>query len=910
MFFLYIVILFVTTPIVKGEGDTVCDCQEVGLLKEIVQQVLIEQRMESARLSRVEAKLRACEATKPIPNARLAKLEENMRDINVKFNETVTGTKGKHTPKGFRMDIGAVMKKTLMSEKHETRKIVTDMNEKIKEHTDMIETFQVAINNTIDKRFQYINAKQIKRTNKIKDFMDDIQNDTANSIRTVFNNILTFKKELIMEVNERLDSIKEVNESVQWISSDIMAVNQSVVETRDMLDILGEIVKENKVRLVNGSSQYEGRLEVWYDGSWGTVCDDGFDVMSATVVCRMLHYEQTNPLVFRSAYFGSGSSKIHLDDVKCTGTETILSQCQHKGWGKHNCGHNDDVGVSCSPVRLVNGSNQYEGRLEVWYDGSWGTVCDDGFDDMSASVVCRMLHYPQTNPLVFGTAYFGAGELPIYLDDVNCAGNETSLSRCPHLDWGKHNCDHNDDVSISCTPVRLVNGSNQYEGRLEVWHDGSWGTVCDDKFDDMSASVVCRLLHYQRTNPLVFGSAHFGAGTLPIHLDDVKCTGNETILSQCQHSGWGKHNCGHKDDVGVSCTPVRLMNGSTQYEGRLEVWHDRSWGTVCDDEFDALSASVVCRMLHYQHTNPLIFGSAYYGAGTLPIHLDDLKCTGTEVLLSQCQHSGWGKHNCGHNDDVSMSCTPVRLINGSSQYEGKLEVWHNGSWETVCINEFDALSATVVCRMLNYPQANPVINGSTYFGAGKLPITLDDDICTGTELSLSQCSHNDWGTHNCSHKDDVGVSCSPEVRLVNGLNQYEGRLEVWHNRSWGTVCDDEFDALSATVVCKMLNYQSTNPLVFGSAYFGGGTLPILLDDVQCTGTETSLSQCLKGIWGTNNCGHHEDVGISCTPARLVNGLGQYEGRLEVWHNGSWGTVCDDGFDALSATVVCKMLHYS
>ncbi|XP_060558822.1 neurotrypsin-like, partial [Ruditapes philippinarum] len=163
------------------------------------------------------------------------------------------------------------------------------------------------------------------------------------------------------------------------------------------------------------------------------------------------------------------------------------------------------------------------------------------------------------------------------------------------------------------------------------------------------------------TIPQVFGLAHFGAGTLPIHLDDVKCKGTETSLSLCPHPVWGKHNCGHHEDVGIFCTPVRLVNGSNQYEGRLEVWHDRSWGTVCDDEFDVLSTTVVCRMLNYQHTNPLLFGSLYYGSGTLPIHLNDVSCTGSEIRLSQCPHNVLGAHNCSHKEVVGMSCTPGNL---------------------------------------------------------------------------------------------------------------------------------------------------------------------------------------------------------------------------------------------------------
>jgi uncharacterized protein YoxC len=162
----------------------------------------------------------------------------------VKLNETITGANYKQT--GFCRDIGAIVKKTLVSEKNERKKLVSNMNEKVNEHKDIIEAFKITINNTIDERFQYITAKQIKRTDEIGEFMDDIENDTANFIRTAFNNITTFKNELMMEVNERLDSINEVNKSVQWISSDLFAVNQSVGETRDMVYILGEVVKENK----------------------------------------------------------------------------------------------------------------------------------------------------------------------------------------------------------------------------------------------------------------------------------------------------------------------------------------------------------------------------------------------------------------------------------------------------------------------------------------------------------------------------------------------------------------------------------------------------------------------------------------------------------------------------------------
>ncbi|XP_060563145.1 deleted in malignant brain tumors 1 protein-like [Ruditapes philippinarum] len=410
------------------------------------------------------------------------------------------------------------------------------------------------------------------------------------------------------------------------------------------------------VRLVNGSNQFEGRLEVWHNKRWGTVCHNLFNERSATVVCRILNYPQSNPVVIPSAYFGAGSLPIHLDNVKCTGTETSLIQCRHSHWGEHNCVHGDDVGISCSPVRLMNGSNPYEGRLEVWHDGSWGTVCDGGFTVLSATVVCKMLHYPHTDPLVIMSTHFGAGKLPIKLNDVKCTGTETSLQQCPHRSCGSNNCSHSENVGISCTQVRLVNGSSQYDGRLEVWHDGSWGTVCDDGFTALSARVVCDMLNYQDFTPVAFGSAYYGAGTLSIHLDDVKCTGSELSLFDCPHRSWGSNNCGHGEDVGITCARVRLVNGSSQYEGRLEVWHDNTWGTVCDDSFGTQDATVACKMLNYPYAFPSVFVAAHFGRGILPTLLDDVQCTGSETSLFQCRHNGWGIENCSHDDDVGILC--------------------------------------------------------------------------------------------------------------------------------------------------------------------------------------------------------------------------------------------------------------
>ena len=103
---------------------------------------------------------------------------------------------------------------------------------------------------------------------------------------------------------------------------------------------------EGTIRLVGDSSDSAGRVEVYHNGVWGTVCDDGWDILDAGVVCRQLGYGGV--IAARTqATFGQGSGPIYYDNVACSGSEARLIDCSSNGLGVHNCGHSEDAGVVC-----------------------------------------------------------------------------------------------------------------------------------------------------------------------------------------------------------------------------------------------------------------------------------------------------------------------------------------------------------------------------------------------------------------------------------------------------------------------------------------------------------------------------------------------------------------------------------
>ncbi|KAM4650663.1 scavenger receptor cysteine-rich domain-containing protein DMBT1-like isoform 2-T2 [Discoglossus pictus] len=887
------------------------------------------------------------------------------------------------------------------------------------------------------------------------------------------------------------------------------------------------------VRLVNGGGPCAGRVEVFFNNTWGTVCDDHWNIRNAHVVCKQLNCGVAITATEKSL-FGAGKGDIWLDDVKCSGPEETLMDCDSSTWGKHDCKHDEDAGVVCSehmkrvpllPAEDIVTSTVFPTLPDAVSEPTKRVPLPPD-EDMFTSPVLPTLpgelsEQTKRVPLPPDEDMVTSPVLPTLpgssvtesglLDDTTMADPKTfgsSVSESGLLD----------DTTIAGPSiyvtkvgnVRLVNGERPCSGRVEVFYGGFWGTVCDNNWNIKNAHVVCKQLNCGL--PIsARGNAFFGKGTGNIWLDDVQCEGDEKSLEDCAASPKGQHNCLHNDDAGVVCqgeledtSPassedqatvpipstikdsstflendetviqnatersellknttvmapkkyvttvenVRLVNGERPCSGRVEVFYSGFWGTVCDNNWNIKNAHVVCKQLNCGL--PISArGNAFFGKGTGNIWLDDVQCEGNEKYLEDCAASPRGQHNCIHNHDAGVVCqghleeiTPkpsedsvtlpipsvmessstfvdsgetvsrnvtekaellknmttapktyvttagnIRLVNGERPCAGRVEVFFNNTWGTVCSDHWNMRNAHVVCKQLNcgLPTSAPV---KGFYGLGTGNIWLDDVACKGDEPSLENCDALPWGKHNCKHNDDAGVVCSGyplgtpplssengststtpvfdgkteqkinrtvgpktyvtqsrNVRLVDGERPCSGRVEIFYKNAWGTVCDDLWNIRNAYVVCRQLNcgLPISAP---GNAFFGEGKGNIWMDDVKCNGDEKSLESCTASSRGAHNCNHNEDAGVVCSGSsifvdsgetvsknvtekaellknmttapktyvttagniRLVNGERPCAGRVEVFFNNIWGTVCDDHWNMRNAHVVCKQLN--
>ncbi|XP_030841141.1 lysyl oxidase-like 2 isoform X1 [Strongylocentrotus purpuratus] len=462
-----------------------------------------------------------------------------------------------------------------------------------------------------------------------------------------------------------------------------------------------------RARLADGMHPWEGRVEVsMHGGSWGTVCDDGFNMNAANVVCKMVGYKKAVQYFFGSSQFGRGPGRILLDEVECLGTEKNLLACEHNPIGVTDCSHSEDVGIRCIDVvrkvtppekklkqykfRLVGDPTpkpQSEGVVEVMMTGKWRTICSDGWDMEDARVLCGSLGFKEATSVEPNRKNKSRQrKKSIVASNFECTGNEHNVSDCERTLLKSHKdclskraaeakCERGPFVMDADKPysppwsdVRLKAGAAFGEGRLEVFHAGRWGTVCGEDFDKVAASVVCRKLGFGTAETVLENASAFGQGIGPIWLWEVDCKGTEASIMECGHGAYNRSKCDHSQDVGIKCNipdlgvkeDIRLVQGRFDTEGRVLINYEGQWGHPCGgDSWDMFDAKVACRQLGLGYAHQPMRSTRFMGRSGYPILMLDVNCTGNERTLSECPHVRGDNGTCMADYKAGILCAGV-----------------------------------------------------------------------------------------------------------------------------------------------------------------------------------------------------------------------------------------------------------
>ncbi|XP_053392372.1 zinc metalloproteinase nas-36-like isoform X2 [Mercenaria mercenaria] len=501
-------------------------------------------------------------------------------------------------------------------------------------------------------------------------------------------------------------------------------------------------------------------------------------------------------------------------------------------------------------------------------------------------------------------------------------------------------------VSLIELGVRLVGGNSSLEGRIEIWYNNTWGTVCDDRFDSREAEVVCHMLGYERLGAMPYMEAAYGQGNGPIWVDELQCQGNEISVRDCLHSPWGLHDCGHKEDAGVKCRTKKNDDRNRMITVELDLvveetekhkifdryksyrknavkdpskrWKENTiyyvFGDGIDnsktdlirdvlDEWSDYSCIDFSKSVSNDNYNQIVFiskqgdercGSTYVGMkpGSQEIYLGK-DCFKRDIILHEVGHALGFYHE--HNRADRDSYIKIHYENIEQGYEDNLKKMKQNEYE-----DFD--KPYDYRSIMHYGQyffsKNERITIETLkpeyqdiIGKARHPSFLDYKILnTMYECSARcddiKCPDGGFLGKNCycyceEDEDDKSIRpCFKKKKCPNpSINSYlfdvlDKRNEIWVNVSYINHYPDK----------TVLNLFSTNK--------------------KCT--LASQLQCDKGTWKGN---------IQDCPVQLelqsVDGSGN-EGIVEVKLNGEYGFIgyiCDDDWDDNDATVACRMMGF-
>ncbi|KAK6466696.1 scavenger receptor cysteine-rich type 1 protein M130-like [Huso huso] len=650
-----------------------------------------------------------------------------------------------------------------------------------------------------------------------------------------------------------------------------------------------------KTRLMDGHGPCAGRVEVFYRGEWGRVCNTDWDTKDSNVVCAELNCGEV--LSFHQApIFRSGQGRGWRSKVHCSSTETSLRDCPGgTDWDQDYCSHNQEVGVVCGEhkkLQLANGTS-CSGAVEIFSRGSWMGLSGASWEQNAAQVVCRQLHCG--NAVSKEVKALGSGE--VWSHWFNCSSTEDNVFRCQAEKVAKSDPEKDSFAYVNCSgsvSVNLTGSEDRCAGLVEVCLEGSCGSVCGRDWSTKESEVVCQELGCGKVVEMLDDFTVPSENTQPL-LDFVRCTGNESFLAHCNLLKVDSQQC-QKSNAKVICSDSikpRLVGDEGRCAGTVEAYHSGRWWSVCDQNWSKEAGDVVCRELGCGLAVKIHRG-AYYGPGSGQGWVNVRACQGSKDSFSQCISPGKGQQCAGQ---AGVRCSEHREIRlqGPEPCSGRVILHYNDSWSPMCSDQWGQSQADQLCQHMRCGKTKSVHNDTTLQRYSKW-------------LRLQPCTEsNPWDCPlehaNCTGKT-AQVSCTDTVKATLS-EKCSGQVRLARNGQNERVCGGNWGMTQARVLCRELDCGTALWTVWDSRHQDNNTLDATVDHVRCNGGESLLWKCRALSIPPKTCSAANDITVVCAAgfkARLSEHCG---GRLQVNLRGTWEDACP--VNSKGGDLVCKEL---
>ncbi|KAM9843960.1 galectin-3-binding protein B [Aulostomus maculatus] len=665
-------------------------------------------------------------------------------------------------------------------------------------------------------------------------------------------------------------------------------------------------MREGDVRLFGSQSPSEGRVEVYHEGKWGTVCDDGWDLAEARVVCRQLNFPGAKSIVTGKDY-GQASGPIWLDDIECEGTEDNLVACGFKGWGVTDCTHKEDVGVICESAisnETISDSSIHSLDHSISLSNELGKVFDSG-------VGCDFLIVVRS-----AIGYKGEDGTP-EMSQTMIRAHKIILSHFPLFNASEGNSNITVTISQSCQPhftsfIRYI-----YTRKIDV-------TL-------KSAQCFHWLASKFGVKQLLEASGRLFTQILPedlsfhtqVSLHEYAVEMEDFVLQEncIQYLAWNFQNLTQSPAwLGLSETILGALLVRSdlvvpdEYSllQTVEKWIQEKGQSISTETQVDLLSRVRFPMISAEKLYELQFNSSLYDT-----HEDFYR----KKILTALQFNVLLYKNLAANP---------KFMRGDDDYQPR--IYTDEPW-------------SVYISPLTQKKSNPAPfhyqpynRGGRYnqYGYGRPHPTVNPytqsnskSFTTPVHTSMIFKYKQIWwdakillSSRECSNQ---GLTCEsvPAARLAPQNTLQQSNI-LFRNRLL-LICQGRY-------ICQVQDFKQNLAVITNN---GTQVLAYPCPDDQyiyrmVVRPEYSKQWELEMLTYHNSCilwllllvtvpmssSRFALFGIKVHPremregdVRLFGSQSPSEGRVEVYHEGKWGTVCDDGWDLAEARVVCRQLNF-